>query len=285
MSGTITVLDHPPCELGEGPTYDPHTDTAWWFDITGRALHEYCFAAARLRVHPLPFAASALARVDARRQALFTEAGLVLRDVTTGDFTSLQAIEADNPVTRSNDARVHPCGAMWLGTMGWDAQPGAGAIWHYRAGVLTRLFDDITITNAICFSPDGALGYFADTAKGTTFRVPLDPATGLPTGAPQVWRDRFDGGPDGAVVDAEGCLWVAVWGGSSVVRYSPDSVEVGRIDLPASQPSCPAFVGPKADRLLITTAAIGLDQAGAADGLTYLASLGVPGLQAPDLII
>lgn len=285
MSEAVTALDHPRCELGEGPTYDPHTDTAWWFDITGRALHEYSFSQGLSRVHALPFAASALARVDARRQALFTETGLVLRDVASGALTPLQAIEADDPETRSNDARVHPCGAMWLGTMGWDAQPGAGTIWHYRAGVLTRLFDGITITNAICFSPDGALGYFADTAKGTIFRVPLDRATGLPTGAPQIWRDRFDGGPDGAVVDAEGCLWVAVWGSASVVRYSPEGVDVARIGLPASQPSCPAFVGPKADRLLITTAALGLDRAGETDGLTHLAPLAVPGLQAPDLII
>lgn len=285
MSEAISALDHPRCELGEGPTYDPHTETAWWFDITGRALHEYRFAEGLSRVHPLPFAASALARVDARRQALFTETGLVLRDVTSGDVTLLQAIEADTSANRSNDARVHPCGAMWLGTMGWDAQPGAGTIWHYCAGVLTRLFDEITITNAICFSPNGTLGYFADTAKGTIFRVPLDPATGLPIGAPKPWRDSFDGGPDGAVVDADGCLWVAVWGSSSVVRYSPEGLEMTRIELPASQPSCPAFVGRQADRLLITTAAIGLDLAGQADGVTHLAPLSVPGLQAPDLII
>lgn len=281
----ISSLSHPACDLGEGPTYDPHTDTAWWFDITGRKLLEHCFADASTRVHGLPRAASALARVDASRQVLFTEDGLALRDTATGALTPLVAIEAGNPQTRSNDARVHPCGAMWLGTMGWEAQPGAGTIYHYRAGVLTPLFPEITIPNAICFSPGGDVGYFADTARNTVFRVALDAATGLPTGEPEVWRDSFDGGPDGAVVDSEGCLLIAIWGGSAVVRYTPDGREGARIDLPVSQPTCPAFIGPEADRLLVTSAAIGLDAPGAGDGLCHIAALAVPGLHAPDVMI
>lgn len=281
----IQGLDHPACDLGEGPTYDPHTDTAWWFDITGRALHEYRFASATARKHDLPLAASALARVDAERQVLFTETGLFLRNVADGALTLLQPIEADRPETRSNDARVHPCGAIWLGTMGWDAQPGAGAIYHYRAGVLTQLFEGIGITNAICFSPDGSIGYFADTARGVVNRVALDPATGLPAAKPEPWRDTFDGGPDGAVVDAEGCLHIAVWGSGAVVRYDPSGREIGRLTLPVSQPSCPAFVGAGADRMLVTTARVGLEAPGAGDGICYVATLGTPGLHAPDLTI
>lgn len=281
----LVALEHTPCELGEGPTYDPHTDTAWWFDITARKLYEYGCAEGRLAVHDLPMTASALARVDHETQVLFTEHGLYRRDMRSGALSLLCAIEEDMPVTRSNDARVHPSGAMWLGTMGWNAEVGVGSIWHYRAGTLTRLFEGITITNAICFSPDGGTGYFADTHKGAVYTVRLDPETGLPLEVPSLWRDSFDGGPDGAVVDAEGHLWIAVWGSGAVVRYAPSGQEVSRIELPASQPSCPAFVGANAERLLITTATYALDRPEAGDGLSYVIELDVPGTYAPDLVI
>lgn len=281
----MEMLNHAACDLGEGPTYDPHTDTAWWFDITGRALYEYRFETGKAHKHDLPMAASALARVDKTRQVMVTETGLFLRDVADGTLRMLQPVEADRPETRSNDARVHPCGAIWLSTMGWEAQPGAGTIYHYRAGVLTPLFENITIPNAICFSPDGSVGYFADTALGIVNRVALDPATGLPMARPTIWRDSFDGGPDGAIVDAGGSVLIAIWGGSAVVRYDISGQEQSRITLPVSQPSCPAFVGHGADRLLITTARHGLKSPGDGDGRCYMAALETPGQHAPDLVI
>ena len=131
-------------------------------------------------------------------------------------------LEADNPATRSNDARVHPSGTFWIGTMGRRAEPGAGAIYALHRGELSRLYGEITIPNAICFSPDGAVGYFADTGKNTLFRVDLDAATGLPRGAPvPLVIRRGGGGIDGAVVDADGLIWNARWGGGCVDVYSP----------------------------------------------------------------
>jgi len=63
----LARLDAPSCKLGEGPTYDPRTDTAWWFDIIGRKLLEHRFRDSRTLVHDLPFMASALARIDDRQ--------------------------------------------------------------------------------------------------------------------------------------------------------------------------------------------------------------------------
>lgn len=254
------ALNAPLCKLGEGPVYDPHTDTVWWFDILQSKLCEYQFQSGVSRQHDLPFAASALARVDEYRQLLFTERGLYLRDVATGDLSLHCEVEADNRLTRSNDARVHPSGAFWLGTMGWQAEQGAGAIYWYFKGELRKLYGNITISNAICFSPDGTVGYFADTALRQVMRVPLDPENGLPVGEPELFLNDFPAGnPDGAVVDADGNFWVALWGGSQIAGYAPDGSFLRSIALPVSQPSCPAFIGKTASQMLVTSAWVGLD--------------------------
>ncbi|MGY4230158.1 hypothetical protein ACVMIH_007519 [Bradyrhizobium sp. USDA 4503] len=111
-------------------------------------------------------------------------------------------------------------GTFCMGTNGRKAE--AGAIYALYRGELSRLYSGVTIPNAICFSPDGALGYFADTAKNALYRVMLDPATGLPCGAPEVLlRHRGTGRLDGAVVDADGLIWNACWvaaASTSIVR-------------------------------------------------------------------
>ncbi|TIU55402.1 MAG: SMP-30/gluconolactonase/LRE family protein, partial [Mesorhizobium sp.] len=143
-----------------------------------------------LKVHDLGLMASALAIIDEQRQLIATETGLHVRDVATGKLTLHTAIEADNPLTRSNDSRVHPCGAFWVGTMGKDEGKGAGSIYWFFKGELRRLFSDITVSNSICFSADGKIAYYTDTSTGLLMRVACDPAAGLPIGEPKVFVDH-----------------------------------------------------------------------------------------------
>ncbi|QDL94053.1 SMP-30/gluconolactonase/LRE family protein (plasmid) [Paroceanicella profunda] len=261
MSGApeIRALGAPAATLGEGPSCDPLTGVVTWFDILGKTLYEHDPEAGTTRTHALPMRCSALAAVDAERQLVVSEAGLFLRDRASGALSLHRPLEADRPDTRSNDSRTHPSGAFWIGTMGIDAAPGAGAIYWYRAGEIRRLFDAITVPNAICFSPDGRTGYFTDTPTGIINRVALDPATGLPVGAP----DPFDTGhgrgePDGAVVDADGCLWVARWDGGCLEHLSPEGALIATIDLPVTRPTCPVFFGAGAGRMILTSAREGL---------------------------
>ena len=93
-------LKAPACVLGEGPTYDPHTGKAWWFDILGRKLVEYAIASNDFKVHELPVMGSVLARVDDDRQVIVTETGLHLRHRSSGELELITPIEADNATTR-----------------------------------------------------------------------------------------------------------------------------------------------------------------------------------------
>jgi sugar lactone lactonase YvrE len=241
--------------------------------------------------HDLPVMGSVLARVDDGRQVIATETGLHLRQVATGELELITPIEAENPTTRSNDGRVHPCGALWFGTMGKSAEKHAGAIYHVARGKVTTLFPDITIPNAICFSPDGAIAYFTDTMAGKLMRVAIDPETALPTGSPEIFFDHRggDGGIDGAVCDRDGMVWNARWGAGCIDGYSADGERVVSLKVPASQSSCPAFVGAETDRLLVTSAREGLsDAALAADpeaGSTFLLDHPVKGRFEPDYIL
>lgn len=249
-------------ELGEGPTYDRQTGTAWWFNIKGQELHELHLESGRKTIHPLPFLGSVLATIDPARQLIASDQGLFIRDIASYRLSLFTTIE-DKPENRSNDGRVHPCGALWIGTMGRNAEKHSGAIYHVAGNRVTKLFSNITIPNAICFSPDGATAYFADSDVNHLMRVNIDPATALPLGDAVVLADEAGtpGGIDGAVCDADGLIWNARWGAGAVEVYKPDGRKVARYAVPATQPSCPAFVGFKAARLLVTSAWQDMDDA------------------------
>ncbi|MEI9422459.1 SMP-30/gluconolactonase/LRE family protein [Mesorhizobium sp. Cs1299R1N1] len=287
----VSVFSDHVCELGEGPSYDPATDALFWFDIVNGQLLEKPVAGGALKIHELGQMASAIAIIDDKRQLIATETGLFVRDVATGQMTLHTPVEADNPLTRSNDSRVHPCGALWMGTMGKSEAKGAGAIYWFFRGELRKLFSGITVSNSICFSGDGALAYYTDTSTGLLMRVACDPASGLPSGEPKVFVDHRSskGYVDGSVVDRDGVLWNAVWSGKAVKAYSPDGTLLREVAMPVTQPSCPAFVGRNADRLAVTSAWKGKDdkqrQLDPQAGMTFVLDIKVNGRFEPRVLI
>ena len=107
--------------------------------------------------------------------------------------------------------------------MGKNAEAQAGTIYRWYEGQLKVVRSDITIPNAICFSPDGSTAYYADTALSRVFAIDLDVATGWPIGDERVFLDLSDAGlnPDGAVCDAMGAVWITMWGASCVIGFGP----------------------------------------------------------------
>lgn len=288
---SIEILDETKSELGEGPTYDPVQDKAWWFDIVGKRLFEHHFASHETAIHELPMMASALGVIDETRQLLATEKGLYIRDTATGSLTLHHPLDTDNPATRSNDGRVHQSGALWIGTMGKKAEQAAGAIYWFFKGELRKLYPDISIPNSICFSPDGGTAYFTDTRTGKLMAVAIDPANGLPAEEPRVHYDYGvqKSGLDGSVVDADGVIWNACWGASCLNVISPRGELLRTVPVPAVQASCPAFVGRKLDRLLVTSAWQGMDKAARTRdehaGKTFILDTPVRGRAEPRIVL
>ncbi|MFG6138247.1 SMP-30/gluconolactonase/LRE family protein [Halomonas sp. B23F22_10] len=288
MSDAARMAAASGCELGEGPQWHAASGRLVWCDILGRRLHWLEVASGETGVIDLDHMASLAAPLDDGGMLVVGEDRLSRQDPASGAIERLMGFEADNAATRSNDARVDRHGSLWLSSMGRGAEDGAGSLYRLHRGELSRLRSGLTIPNAICFSPQGEHAHFADTARGIVYRWALD-AEGWPVGEPEPWGDvtRREGNPDGAVIDAEGAMWLALWGAGRVVRLDREGREIGAISVPVSQPSCPAFGGPGLASLYITTAREGMSaeqrarEPGAGD--LFVADLAVPGLAEPTL--
>ena len=186
--------------------------------------------------------ASAAARIDSNRLLVAVDDGFHILNLVSESRESYLEIESDDSLTRSNDFRVHPSGSFWFGTMGHEADPSMGSIYHIRSGKTQLLYSYVTIPNSTCFTPDGSTGYFADSALNLVWRVELNPQTGLPISERKVFIS-FDSNviPDGAIVDSQGNVWIALWGTSKVAAYRPDESLLTELHVSASQVSCPAW--------------------------------------------
>ncbi|MDP2779833.1 SMP-30/gluconolactonase/LRE family protein [Devosia sp.] len=258
MSQTARLLIDSQCALGEGPIWHAGRQQLFFFDINEQTLFAVTAAGEIVDSWLFNETVAAAAIADDHTLVLATDTGLKQFDLTTGGMNRINEIEADNPQTRTNDSRVHPSGAFWIGTMTRSEQEAPiGSVYHYRAGTLTTLKSGISIPNATCFSPDGTIAYWTDTPTRKIMQCVTDPATGLPIGAWTLFADVSEGRgyPDGAVVDSKGYLWNAKWGGSCVVRHAPDGSIDRIVEVPVSQVTCPAFGGADLKTLFITTAA------------------------------
>lgn len=247
---TYTIYDETRCELGEGPLWHPERQQLFWFDIIGMKLHTQVDG--ETETWQFDEHVSAAGWVDQDTLLMASETSLSKFDILTGQTEFVCALEADNEATRSNDGRADPFGGFWIGTMGKGAEPEAGAIYRYYRGTLRKIFDKITITNSICFSPDGKFAYYCDTVTDKIMRVALGDQ-GWPSGKSEVFIADANH-PDGSVVDADGNLWNAQWGSYRVACYSPEGTLLRYVEVGGAEASCPAFGGPDLTTLFVTTA-------------------------------
>ncbi|MEP3048040.1 MAG: SMP-30/gluconolactonase/LRE family protein [Roseibium sp.] len=276
------IFDDRQCILGEGPLWHPERKQFFWFDIMNNRLHS------RLDDTPMTWQfgehVSAAGWVSHDELLIASQTQLFLFNLETEASTKVCDLEADDPITRSNDGRADPLGGFWIGTMGIDVEPTAGAIYRLYKGELRKLYPDITVSNSICFAPDGKHAYFSDTADKTIQKVALD-SDGWPVGQPELFVDLSPENinPDGSVVDADGYLWNAQWGAHRVARYSPEGKFIEAITFPATQITCPSFGSADLKTLFATSAAIGLT--GDREGLTFFAETSVQGQQEHRVIL
>lgn len=281
---TTQTYDTRSCELGEGPLWHPERQQLFWFDILGKRL------LSRDGDTPLAWEfdeyVSAAGWIDRDTLMVASQTALLQFDIASGDHEVITPLEADNSVTRSNDGRADPAGGFWIGTMGIDGEPGAGAIHRYYRGALEVLYPEITISNSICFAPDGKHAYYTDTRSHQIMVQPLD-AEGWPDGAPEVLVDLREEGlnPDGSVVDSEGGIWNAQWGAGRVARYLPDGSFDRAVAVPGLQATCPAFGGADLRTMYVTSAAVGLSEADSSQGCTFSTVPGVVGQAESQVIL
>ncbi|WP_371483148.1 SMP-30/gluconolactonase/LRE family protein [Kitasatospora sp. NBC_00315] len=231
--------------LGEGPVWDVRTNSLRWVDIPAGTVHHSDGSSRRLP----PPATAILPTADGW--------AAVLRDgVVELDGPARAAVPLGR-AERCNDAKADPAGRIWVGTMAPEETLGRGALLRLDGTEATEVISGASIANGLGWSPDARLMYWIDTPTGRIDVFDYDLADGSVRGRrpfADVRGDSGGGHPDGLAVDAEGALWVALWGGAALHRYLPD----GRLDtvLPIAV-ACPtscAFGGEDLRTLYITTA-------------------------------
>ncbi|WP_075735368.1 SMP-30/gluconolactonase/LRE family protein [Streptomyces acidiscabies] len=241
--------------LGEGPTWDADAGRLLWLDILGSRVYSYDPSSGR----------QTLRTTDQHVGAAKPRAGgglvLNLRDgvgLLDPDDTFRWLHREVVPGRRANDAAVAPDGTLWAGTMRYDEAPGGGTLARFGStGLLETVLDDVAVSNGTGWSPDGTLMYYVDSP---TRRVDVFDYDGERVSGRREFVTIEDGAgfPDGLTVDADGCVWVALWDGGAVRRYTPEGKLDRVISLPTPRVTACAFGGPDLSDLYITTARIGL---------------------------
>ncbi|MFD7246129.1 SMP-30/gluconolactonase/LRE family protein [Streptomyces massasporeus] len=270
MTKPYEVAVRAEAELGEGPTWDAATGRLLWIDILGSRLHTYDPATGRRAVRRTEQHIGAVKPRAGGGLVLNLRDGVGLLD-PDGGFRWLHHDPV--PGRRANDAAVAPDGTLWTGTMRYDEAPGGGTLSRVTGdGSVDVVLDDVAVSNGTGWSPDGRLMYYIDSP---TRRIDVfDHADGRITGRRALAEIEEDAGfPDGLTVDAEGCVWVALWQGSAVRRYTPDGELDRVIELPVPLVTACAFGGADLSDLYITTARVGLTRPPALAGSLFV----VPG--------
>ena len=283
--------------LGEGPVWDPESNRLIWLDLvdwwnktddpTG-VVHSYDPQGGAGRSIDVAGGVGSIAIRSAGGLVVAAGDGFGTLDLESGSFQMVVPLPLEEAGHRFNDGGCDPQGRFWAGTTGRVPGP-SGECALYRLDTdwrVTRTLSGVTVSNGIGWSPEGEVMYYIDSPTGRIDRFRFDGERGR-LGPREVLAEVPErlGVPDGLAVDSDGCVWVAVWGSSRVLRFTPR----GRLDtevlLPASIPTSCAFGGPDLGTLYITTAWATLtDEERSREpyaGGVFAADVGVAGLREP----
>lgn len=269
-------------ELGEGPLWDTDRNCVVWVDIPGQSILVTDPATGATETLPTPTWVGAVSLVDSGGYLAALEDGVYLGD-GPGTWQRLAAIEASDDTMRMNDGKCDPRGSFVGGTIARDGRDGAASLYRVNHGGTTeQLLTGVSISNGLDWTVDGATMYYIDTPTRTVMAYPYDhvsPTLGQPRPAVEIPDDH--GFPDGMTLDSDGCLWVGMWGGHSVHRYTPTGTLDTIIDLPVTNVTSCAFGGEDLDTLFVTTATDSSSEADPASeplaGALFAVRVGVSG--------
>ena len=287
MSQSAELVIDARAVLAEGPVWHAQRQLLYWVSILAGEVHVYDPATNEDRAIDVGQLVGTVVPRKSGGVIVALHHGIASLDLVTGDLKVLADPEADQPGNRFNDGKCDPAGRFWAGTMSLSYVEGAGSLYVMDADLSVRpMLRDVTISNGIVWSPDRSTMYYIDTPTCEVSAFDYAVETGAISNRRTAVRIPKDlGGPDGMTIDAEGKLWVAVWGSGAVSRWDPESGEMlGAVSLPVTAVSACAFGGPNLDELYVTTAREGMDEQALAEqphaGGVFRVKPGVCGVEA-----
>lgn len=240
--------------LGEGPVWDVQEQALYWVDIRNPAVRRYGDRDRKVTDWAMPEMVGSLAVRDQGGLLLALKSALAFFDPQSGSIRRVASPEADRPGQRFNDGKCDRQGRFWAGTMNDTARQPDGTLYRFDRSGCVAVESGITIPNSLCWSPDGRTMYFSDSWTRTIRAFDFDTATGQVTNKRPFATTVAPAIPDGATIDAEGCLWCAEYDGWRITRFAPDGKRMRSIELPLQRPTSCMFGGPDLGTLFVTSA-------------------------------
>lgn len=254
----VELITDAKATLGEGPVWDAKTQTLYWLDILQRRLYAGTELLAELEE-----LVGCLAPCRNGHLILGARSSILDYDVPSRRATVLQTLPNEPPANRVNDGKCDPAGRFLLGSMDMDHETHpTGALYSFDGNRLTTLFDGLVISNGLAWSPDHTTFYHIDTPTHLVKAYDYDLSTGALSRPRVLIRvpDEF-GWPDGMTTDLDGNLWIAMWGGARVTKWSREGRLLDQIPVPALNTSSCVFGGKNRNELYITSARKGMSAA------------------------
>ncbi len=255
------------CIIGEGPVWERETGKLFFIDIIGRSFH--CFDGKSFSTIEKFDQSIGFAVLCEKGGAIVgLEKGFYYTALDGSPAKQLCDPEANREDGRLNDGKVDPAGRVWGGTMPVSLDTGYGEAGPDSAvysldenGQIKTMLKGVIQGNGLAWSADTKKFYFIDTQRFCVQEFDYDiEKNELKNGRVCVEVPSEMGIPDGMTVDDEGMIWVAMWGGSAVVRYDPKTGNMlQKVILPVPNVTSCCFGGENLDELYITTAKLGTD--------------------------
>ncbi len=275
--------------LGEGITYCSITNNIYWLDINNKSkLFKLNLSSNKKEVFELPEIVTATSIKSDNELILASNNGLNLFDFSNKKFQRVLNIEDQLTSTRSNDGGSDAFGRFWLGTMqnnfdkdGNDIpiKDNIGKLYKVDIDKTISIVEEgLAIPNTFVWSPDNSIFYFTDTLSGSIFNYDFNLEQGELTNKKK-FASYDRGFPDGSTIDTDGCIWNCRWGGSCIVRFTPNGKVDHVIEMPVQNITNCIFGGKDMKTLFITTASnIGKNQ-NDLDGNLFAISLNYQGIE------
>jgi sugar lactone lactonase YvrE len=244
--------------LGEGPAWDAKTQSLYWVDILQKKIYrgKDCLAELDSFIGCLAPSSNGILTLGLHR-------AISSLQVDSGIVKNLTSIDSEPVTNRINDGKCDPAGRFLFGTMDMNEKDASGSLYSFDGKQVTRLLDNIRISNGLAWSPDHKTFYYIDTPTREVKAFDYDVSTGkIANPRAVIHVPESLGWPDGMTSDTQGNLWIAMWGGAQITQWNPNTGKLSeQIPVPALQTSCPVFGGKDMNELYITSARVGMSEA------------------------
>jgi len=290
---TFTLLAQTHDRLGESPMWRADEQALYWVDWYGPTLRRKRMGEEKIESWTIPNETILGSFVFASngRLLIAVDSGLKLFDPATGKATPFADPNEARPSVGYNDSKLDRQGRLWVGTFDLPETQPRGILYCVEPSGQWSVADSgFAVCNGPAFSPDGGTMYFSDSMGRQVLAYDIEANSRIPTNR-RVFAQFSpdDGVPDGLTVDAEGGLWVALYGGGRLIRFAPDGSVIKSYDLPCPVVTAAGFGGPDMTTLFVTTGwSPGIQRADdepGPGGAVFTLETGIKGIAEPIFIV